>query len=220
MSFVIMGKVWEASDLAGDELVLMLALADQANDDGVCWPSVRRLAARCRRSERWVQYRVRELVEKGYVAVEKRGGEEGERQRSNVYRILIALPQEGANRAPGGADGAPTWGANDAPEGAHSVHRGGARMRAPLESSIEPSTTTPQPPASGGRDLSVIVDAAVRETCARRKIGRLRATDRHLLADRASTLIERFPSAPDTLLVAAVLGDPAPNLNLYRSASP
>lgn len=38
--------------------------------------------------------------------------------------------------------------------------------------------------------------------------------------DRAVLLVHRFPTAPPTLLAQAVRGDPAPNLNLYRSASP
>jgi hypothetical protein len=52
MSIKIMTEVWETSRLTSTQLLLCLALADYANDDRKCWPSVPSLAAKARISER------------------------------------------------------------------------------------------------------------------------------------------------------------------------
>ena len=53
------------------KLVLM-ALADYADDNGYCWPSNKSIAKRCCISSRTVQRRIRELVEKDLLIVEHR----------------------------------------------------------------------------------------------------------------------------------------------------
>lgn len=44
MSIRIMTEIWEYSPSSGTELLMMLAIADHANDDRECWPSIARLA--------------------------------------------------------------------------------------------------------------------------------------------------------------------------------
>ena len=61
-----MTLVWE-TPLPDSEKLVLLALADWANDDGVCWPSVKTLAKKCSKSERTVQNAVRSLRVKGHL---------------------------------------------------------------------------------------------------------------------------------------------------------
>jgi hypothetical protein len=61
----------------------MLALADRADDNGFCWPSIDDLAERTKLSPRAVQKAIAALVEIGELEVENGGG----RHRSNRYRI-------------------------------------------------------------------------------------------------------------------------------------
>ncbi|MFJ1696238.1 helix-turn-helix domain-containing protein [Streptomyces sp. NPDC088252] len=62
----------------------MLALADRADDNGFCWPSIDDLAERTRLSPRAVQKGIATLVKDGELNVENGGG----RHRSNRYRII------------------------------------------------------------------------------------------------------------------------------------
>lgn len=77
MSIRLMSKVWESEQLSGSLLLLLLALADHANDQGVCWPSVKTLAKKARLKERQTQYLLRELETGGYLRIEQRGAGRG-----------------------------------------------------------------------------------------------------------------------------------------------
>ena len=47
MSVRIMSQVWELPHLTTGERLLLLAIADHCNDDGVCYPSAERLRIKC-----------------------------------------------------------------------------------------------------------------------------------------------------------------------------
>ena len=93
MSIEIMTAVWASSQAKGRALLLMLALADYADEKGMSYPSVSTLAKKSRMSERSVQVMLRILVDMGELAVELGGGA----HRSSHYRILA---QKGAGSAP------------------------------------------------------------------------------------------------------------------------
>jgi hypothetical protein len=61
----------------------MLALADHADDEGRCYPSVARIAQRTGLSGRAVQTNIRSLIELGYIKVTIGGG----KGNSNLYFI-------------------------------------------------------------------------------------------------------------------------------------
>ena len=62
MSIKVMTWVWDNSPTAGTELLLLLAIADQADDRGTnAWPSLRSLARRTRLDPRTVQRVIRRL---------------------------------------------------------------------------------------------------------------------------------------------------------------
>lgn len=66
MSVRTMTKVW-ALDLPDSEKIVLLALADCANDEGHCWPSVRSLMVKCSKSERTIQGCIKRLVDAGHL---------------------------------------------------------------------------------------------------------------------------------------------------------
>ena len=51
MSVRLMTEVWAVS-LPDSEKLVLLALADCANDEGLCWPSMATLARKCSNSEK------------------------------------------------------------------------------------------------------------------------------------------------------------------------
>ncbi len=78
-----MAAVWELDGLDPYERLIMLALSDHADDEGRCYPSVARLAARSGMSERGVQNAITRLIDKGFVSVILNGGKRG----ANLYIV-------------------------------------------------------------------------------------------------------------------------------------
>jgi hypothetical protein len=80
MSVRVMSAVWELN-LPPSEKLVLLALADCANDEGVCWPSACTLARKSGQGERTVRRCVQSLISKGHLAQDLRSG------TSPVYRV-------------------------------------------------------------------------------------------------------------------------------------
>lgn len=91
MSIALMTRVWSRSEPreAADRLML-LALADNANDQGVCWPSIPTLARKCAVTRRNAAATVRRLEATGHVRTE------GPRpnRRTNTYVLLWPVMAE------------------------------------------------------------------------------------------------------------------------------
>lgn len=85
MSIRVMTQVWANSQQSGGALLILLAIADFANDDGSAYPSVETLAKKARMSERNAQYVLRKLVDDGELAISKGVGPRG----ANLYRVLV-----------------------------------------------------------------------------------------------------------------------------------
>lgn len=67
MSVSVMTAVW-AIDLPASQKIVLLALADAANDDGHCWPGMASLSRKCSKSERTVQAMLAELEAAGHLS--------------------------------------------------------------------------------------------------------------------------------------------------------
>ncbi len=107
--------------------LVLLKLADNANDQGECWPSIPYLAATCEMAERSVQNHIKWLHEQGFLWVEPRKSKNGGHQ-SNIYHLTLErrlrspleedekgdLPPEENQEKNGAAQGAGSAGANDA----------------------------------------------------------------------------------------------------------
>jgi hypothetical protein len=70
MSIRVMTAVWDMELPAKDKLVL-LALADCANDEGLAWPSIATLARKCGCDQRTIQRNLRDLEKRGLFAREE-----------------------------------------------------------------------------------------------------------------------------------------------------
>lgn len=86
MSIRLMTWVWANSPYSGERLLLHLALADFANDDGVCFPSHGTLAKKARCSTSWVSKSIRQMVADGLIEIVEPAGEG--RGKVGRYRLL------------------------------------------------------------------------------------------------------------------------------------
>lgn len=81
--------MWEHSSQKGGALLVLLALADNANNEThLAWPSVRDLARRSRMSERQVRNILRQLEAAKEIRCVEPGGMYGSKRRATVYRVF------------------------------------------------------------------------------------------------------------------------------------
>lgn len=156
MSVRVMTWVWEHSQAEGLARLVLLAIADSADDTGAnAWPSVATIASKCKVSERTVQRVVQALAASGQLVVDWNAGPHG----TNRFRVVMTPTVS----HPSGLDDTPTAGhaeaddlTTDPPTGSHprqavtgdSSVGGGVTAVSP-EPSLRP--LPPQPPAGGGR---------------------------------------------------------------------
>ena len=108
--------------------LVFLKLADNANDDGECWPSYQYIADQCEMSKRSAINHIDELVKDGFLRKEVRKGPK--RNSSNLYIInkhklgsespAPVIEVIGASPAPDGASPASQGSASPAPRISHS----------------------------------------------------------------------------------------------------
>jgi len=163
MSVFVMSLVWKRFPSGGGDMLLALALADHASDDGTkVYPSIKHLAAKTRQSERTVQYQLRRMEEMGWIILVNAGN--GGRNYTREYRISpdwingaeIAPPSKTPPGNPenrGGANSAPLQnGATDDGKGATGDGKGatdsgkGATAIAPAVNHQQPSIPISKPP--------------------------------------------------------------------------
>lgn len=87
-----MSWIWQHSPFREGSLLVHLALGDFADDEGVCWPAVKKLSEKARLGERQTQIVLHKLMEQGYLIIEFRGG----KHKPNIYRLI----SKGAENAP------------------------------------------------------------------------------------------------------------------------
>lgn len=104
MSVTAISRVWERSRAKGSELLVLLAIADYADDEGRnAWPSVQKLADKSRMTERGVRDVLRRLADDGELAVERNtDGREvagGFRPRLFMHVLCCEKPEKFSGRA-------------------------------------------------------------------------------------------------------------------------
>ena len=94
MSTILMSACWPLQGMSPAQKAVLISLADQANDDGYCWPSVGTIAGRTCLSERAVQGAIKWLQAAGLLGASERRG------TSSVYQITPAdaAPKPSMNR--------------------------------------------------------------------------------------------------------------------------
>lgn len=87
MSVRVMSWVWDHSTSAGADRLVLLAIADSANDQGRdAYPSVTTIARKAKMDKRTVQRSLRSLVAAGELAVAEFAGQNG----THRYRVIMA----------------------------------------------------------------------------------------------------------------------------------
>lgn len=85
-----MSEVWKNSRASHGPLLVLLAIADFANDEGEAFPSIATLCRKARLSERAVQNAINELGELEELTVMAGAGRNG----TNLYTVQIMPPAE------------------------------------------------------------------------------------------------------------------------------
>jgi hypothetical protein len=83
MSLKIMDKVWDMKCGGHTNKIVFLALADNANDERQCWPSIATIARKCDLTQDGVRKVIRRLVDSGLVAVNPPG-----KHTANTYELF------------------------------------------------------------------------------------------------------------------------------------
>lgn len=81
-----MARVWAESKHSGSHLLMLLAIADFADDDGNAYPAVATLAAKCRMQARNARVILAALRQSGELQVRENEGPKG----TNLFRITLA----------------------------------------------------------------------------------------------------------------------------------
>lgn len=84
--------------------LILLALADHADEADESWPSLRSIASRCNVSERTVQRTLKDFEHRQLLSVNPRFAKDG-RQRSNVYLLAISGPPDKLSPSPQSGQG-------------------------------------------------------------------------------------------------------------------
>lgn len=149
MSMFYLSHTWQIKDITPTQKLVLISLADQANDDGVCWPSVHTICLRTSLKERTVRKLIKELQDGGFLKIRSRQG------TSNVYDLTPALNAPLHNMHPLKKNTP----APDAPPPLHDVHTPPApdAPRTQIEPKEEPKgnpKVNPQPlaPAANAPD--------------------------------------------------------------------
>lgn len=90
MSIKLMTMAWENDQTKGSERLVLLALADSANDECSCWPAYSTIARKANISRIQAIRHIKTLCNKGLISKEHRTDPKkpaGNRQTSNMYTI-------------------------------------------------------------------------------------------------------------------------------------
>lgn len=92
MSIRVQSLVWEHSQHEGNDLLLLLAIADHADDAGQAFPSIGRLAKKARMAVRTVQYALDRLKRSGELTVHIKAGP----RQANLFQVNLAVFRKAA----------------------------------------------------------------------------------------------------------------------------
>lgn len=146
MSIKVMTHVWATSRLKGSSLLLLLAIADHAHDNGRgAWPSVDTLATKIRMSKRNTQYLIDKVAATNELIVSYNTGPRG----CNEYVIPVPWVDETPQQTRVVASGAKFAGVQSL-QGVQSLHGGVQRLQGGVQPiAPEPSLTVKEPSLRG-----------------------------------------------------------------------
>lgn len=161
MSVRIMADIWQRSRHKGTSLLLMLAIGDCANDEGIAWPALETLARKIRMSERYTHMLISVLLESKELKADIGGG----KRNTNIYSFELPPPRPQKQKGEAGL----TLSKNQrvrrvsvkrASERVRPASaKGEARLTRTIINHQEPpeAPTAPPPPTTPKRELAAVV---------------------------------------------------------------
>lgn len=241
MSIRVMTFVWDAR-LPTAEKIVLLVIADHANDDGSnAWPSIATIARKASMSERSVQRHIKSLEQAGVLRVEQQGGGTAKMRsdrRPNRYDVVLDAIHGVTDATSTEVDGVTdetSRGDNDASTGCQTEHHGVTRVspNPSLEPSVEPSLETLSSDDDFNRFWAQYPRKVQKRTAALRwknmtkrdRLAALVGIEQHVERWRSKGTEERFIPHPATWLYGRRWEDelesdwtPDPQPNLSRAA--
>lgn len=199
MSIKIMQEVWEAAPVDQGTLLVLLALADSADErTRTCFPGIDALAIRSRLSERQVQYCLQRLRELKIVSVKRNASP----VKTNLYRIEEAHAWAGARDAiiaPHGS-GADTQSATSRDE-VDCVSDTQLVAPKPSVTSEEPSDTRARARGDAKREIREALLTALPETLAEAWIEHRRQLKKPMTPQAARLIAAKLKDCSDPAAV-------------------
>lgn len=96
MSIRVLSAVWDDATVGRRDLLVLLALADHADDTGRCYPSLDRIALKARLGRRSTIDAIKRLESSGHIEIKRNAGPNG----TNVYHVKGCKICTGAKNAP------------------------------------------------------------------------------------------------------------------------
>lgn len=101
MSAYISGAVWLSGPPEMTRRYVLLAIADNANDSGYCWPSVDTIVNKCLLSKSTVLRCIADLESEGWLAVTKKSVRaKGNSYQINLDKLTFERPKSGVTVRP------------------------------------------------------------------------------------------------------------------------
>lgn len=151
MSMTLMAKAMAIKTGNPIRKLVLIKLADNANDSGECWPSYKHIADHCECSKSAVRDHIDALISMGLLVKENRPGvKNGKGNASNLYCMKLDNPMPPKSIAP-----MPSKSTGMPPESIPPMPCGGTRTSHSFEPVIEPKDPpNPQTGESGERIFS------------------------------------------------------------------
>lgn len=161
VSIKVMSLVWKAGPQSPPDLLMLLAIADHADDHGYAWPSVAHLAGKCRVGVRAARATIRRLERDGWLRTEIGGGRRGSVGRGISSRYWVAVDAMEA-AAEGRVDKSSTRASQDAYPAAEGAYAGvddpSTRSSATDKSSENHHEESPEEPGASRPDSLLLLD--------------------------------------------------------------
>lgn len=137
MSMILAAKAWKIKLGNPIRKMILIKLADNANDDGECWPSYQHIADQCETSRRTVINHINELEKMGLIKKITRKTNRG----NSSNKFIITLPSENNSPVKNKGNSLETPSARDSPR---------SEIDSPHPSEIDSSgSATGSPPSAG-----------------------------------------------------------------------
>lgn len=90
---------WDQEGIKGNQLLVLLQIANNANDDGLSWYSIEKMANRCKIGVRTFQENLKTLEKLGLVTITRR------QNKTSIYQLNLGVQNpQGADSAGGGCE--------------------------------------------------------------------------------------------------------------------